>query len=578
MSRLFTLTYFIAFAAYSVFSQNHSSAAEQFRVIDNEPDSIAFISLTKMIKEQKLSDKEFLTAHFRLMNRAMLMRKFKIALETGNESVLFAEKKGLDSAQAMFIKFIGILNYSINRKKECVPYFEKAMAIAHKNDWWELEASCYNNLGAAVADLKQISKAVSSLLKSIEIMTTNGKPDAPATIRSYRILATLYANNGQAEKAEQLFLSLIDKCKQKKEYGLLSDNLMFYSAILSKRGEHEKALAMSAEALEYRRKLTNLNDIQAAMSIHIQNLRKAGKADEAIDLVIESKELQKKVFAKDLEKEISLAETKYRTIELVKEKEMAELTARKQKQIYFISITALLILSIFGIIVWNQQKKSKHVSALAEADKLRFKEVIEAEEKERSRMAQELHDGLGQLLSVARLNVAGLEDAVAEEEKSNLDRSLKIIDEACVEVRNISHNLMPSALIRLGLIPAINELVNNVNAAKGIKIDFQSNIETSLGKSLDIMVYRVIQEILNNMIRHAKASHINMVIEKNNDMLKISIKDDGIGFDPEELKNSQGIGWKNIFSRISMMNGDIKLESEPQKGTLVFIHLKLKNG
>jgi len=201
--------------------------------------------------------------------------------------------------------------------------------------------------------------------------------------------------------------------------------------------------------------------------------------------------------------------------------------------------------------------------------------VIEAEEKERSRIAQELHDGLGQLLSTARLNVAGLEDAVNKEDQPSLERSLKIIDEACVEVRNISHNMMPSALIRLGLIPAINELVNNVNSAKGIKINFTTNVNVSLGKSMDITIYRVVQEILNNMIKHAKANLISMSIEKNNTDLTITMKDNGIGFDTEELKKSEGMGWKNIFSRVSMLDGSIKLESELQKGTEVYINLKL---
>ncbi len=77
------------------------------------------------------------------------------------------------------------------------------------------------------------------------------------------------------------------------------------------------------------------------------------------------------------------------------------------------------------------------------------------------------------------------------------------------------------------------------------------------------------------MIRHAKANHINMSIEKSDDNLKITMQDNGIGFNPEELKNSKGIGWKNIFSRVSMLDGDIKLESELQKGTIVFINLKL---
>jgi signal transduction histidine kinase len=281
-------------------------------------------------------------------------------------------------------------------------------------------------------------------------------------------------------------------------------------------------------------------------------------------------------------------QTKYETEK--KEKENSELKRKteiqqlvianenqKRKNQLTIALTIIILIIGISLFIYNR-KKQQQKTELAEAEKLRFKDVIEAEEKERSRIAQELHDGLGQLLSTARLNVAGLEDSVIKEDKPDLDRALKIIDDACIELRSISHNMMPSALIRLGLIPAINELVNNVNATKALKIDLTSNVDSSLGKSLDITVFRVIQEVLTNMIKHAKADHITISINKNSSELEISMKDNGIGFDTDKLKDSRGMGWKNIFSRVSMLDGSIKLESEPKKGTFVYINLKLKNG
>ncbi len=287
-------------------------------------------------------------------------------------------------------------------------------------------------------------------------------------------------------------------------------------------------------------------------------------------------------------KQVIEMQTKYETEK--KEKENLELKRKTEIQKFVIetenqkrknqlTIAFIIVILTVGtfLFIYNR-KKQQQKAELAEAEKLRFKDVIEAEEKERSRIAQELHDGLGQLLSTARLNVAGLEDSVIAEDRPDLDRALKIIDDACTEVRSISHNMMPSALIRLGLIPAITELVNTINATKSLKIDLTNNIDSSLGKSLDITVFRVIQEVLNNMIKHAKADHIAISINKNSSELEISMKDNGIGFDTNKLNDSKGMGWKNIFSRVSMLDGSIKLESEPKKGTLVYIRLKLKNG
>lgn len=574
-----TLFVFISFCLLSslLYSQNDWSI--QLKNIDAiTNDSIALNSLQVLAQKNKSNLKALLNINLKIITRANLIQKYSLATSIGNESALLANKNNLDSLEAVFHKYIGVTNYYMDRKKAAIPFFEKSLEIAEKNNYWELEASCNNNIGAAFTDIQEYEKAEPYLLKSIEIMKEHGKANTIVTLRSYRVLARMYSESAREKKAEPIYLNLIEKSKELKDTALLCDNLIFYSEILARHGELNKAVKMSGEALAFRRKQKSIHDLQGALNIHAINLALIGRHKEAYTLEEERALLMRTIFAKDLEKEISEIEVKYKTAQLQQEKELAELKTKKQKQIYLLSIVGILFLSAGGIYVWNQRKKAKHLSQLAEADKIRFKEVIEAEEKERSRIAQELHDGLGQLLSTARLNVAGLEDSVSTEDKAGIERSLKIIDDACVEVRSISHNMMPSALIRLGLIPAINEVVNNVNSAKGIKIDFTTNVESSLGKSLDITIYRVVQEILNNMIRHAKATNIKIDIEKAGYDLKIEMKDNGVGFNTEELKNSNGIGWKNIFSRISMLDGDIKLESELQKGTIVFINLKLNNG
>jgi two-component system, NarL family, sensor kinase len=290
-------------------------------------------------------------------------------------------------------------------------------------------------------------------------------------------------------------------------------------------------------------------------------------------------------------RQIAEMQTKYETekkekenLELMGKTQVQELIIKsedqKRKNQLMLSFVFAGLLAATSFFVYNRRKlkqKALHQAEIAEQEKIRFKAIIEAEEKERGRIAQELHDGLGQMLSTARLNVAGLEDSVVEEDKQYLEKSLKIIDDACVEVRNISHNMMPNALMRLGLISAIRELVNNVNSSKTLRIDFSSNVKESLGKSLDITIYRIVQEVLNNMIKHAKADHINLDLNRNGKNLIINIKDNGIGFNTDELKESKGMGWKNIFSRVSMLNGTIELNSKPKEGTIVYINLTLKD-
>lgn len=544
-------------------------------------DSVAILQLNQLIKENSSDVITILEINRKLISRNDHFHKFDRSISIANESVNLAKKNGLDSLEGLFNKLLGITYYSMDRKRAAVPYFEKCLAIAKENNFWELEANCNNNIGGCYTDVQEYILAEPFLLRSISIMEEHGKGNDAAALSTQRVLARMYGESGKPDKAEPLYLSLINKAKVLKDTSLLSYSLLFYSEILTKRGETKKAIEMSGEALSYLRQENDNQGLLAGITMHGMNLSASGDFKEAFQLIQESNDLMRKTFATNLEQAVSEAEVRYKTARIQQEKEIVEINAKKQKQLYLFGFLLILIVLGAGTYVLIQRRsnkqKTKHLEELAEIDKTRFKEVIEAEEKERSRIARELHDGLGQLLSTARLHVAGLEDSVAEEDKASLDISLKTIDTACIEVRNVSHNLMPHALIRLGLIPAIRELVATVNAAKSIQIDFVSAIEGSLGTSLDITIYRVVQEVLNNMLKHSKASQIHLSIEKNASDLTIIILDNGIGFDTEELKNTKGIGWKNIFSRISMLNGDIRLESQLQKGTKVFINLKLKD-
>ncbi len=242
---------------------------------------------------------------------------------------------------------------------------------------------------------------------------------------------------------------------------------------------------------------------------------------------------------------------------------------------YFItgSILFFIIIIFITIRYFTAKKYKLELREVQIEQSSRLKAIIETEEKERKRIARELHDGLGQMLSTARLTVSGLEESENEEDKSRIRKSLKIIDAACEEVRHISHNMMPGALIQMGLIPALDDLVETINASGQLEVDFNTNIKEPIGESVEIAIYRIVQEVCNNIIKHAKAKNIGITIFKNIQIIDIEIKDNGIGFSTELIDKSMGIGWKNIYSRISSLNGTIKVDSVINKGTTIKIQI-----
>lgn len=258
-----------------------------------------------------------------------------------------------------------------------------------------------------------------------------------------------------------------------------------------------------------------------------------------------------------------------------------EKAERKLNRVIILSIVIfILFASIPGIYIYRQNQKFKILKDATALEKNRFKVLIEAQEMDWKRIAGDLHDSVGQLLSLSKLH---LSEVIDSSEVSNpehelmLNRTAQIIDEACQEVRNISHNLMPGPLIRLGLVSAIKELVRKINSSRKVKVAFSSNIkDIRFNEKIEISLYRILQEISSNILKHSGATEVDISLNlQDNQRLNLSIKDNGVGFDTEEIEKSDGIGWKNIYTRLAIINGTMNIDSEINHGTGIEINVIL---
>jgi signal transduction histidine kinase/ligand-binding sensor domain-containing protein len=234
-----------------------------------------------------------------------------------------------------------------------------------------------------------------------------------------------------------------------------------------------------------------------------------------------------------------------------------------------------LLLVILGIRFYFRRQLKLRTRELQLEQNVRMNAIFETEEKERKRIAGELHDGLGQLLSTARLNVSGFGETSDARNNVLFRNSLQLLDQACEEVRNISHNMMPGALIRMGLMTAVNELIIKINDTEKVTVHFDTNLETRLNETVEISVYRIVQEALNNMVKHSQAKNISLQLMRTTSSLEIRITDDGKGFDVSRIGESKGLGWKNMYSRVETLRGTIHIDSSPGKGTEIFITIPL---
>ncbi len=252
---------------------------------------------------------------------------------------------------------------------------------------------------------------------------------------------------------------------------------------------------------------------------------------------------------------------------------------KTQRNILLISLIIFIFLSYLIYSRYRFKQKIELNTELMHQQELRTKAVIEAEENERTRIARELHDGLGQQLSAVKLNMSSLESSLEfenDDQRRMLQNALEIIDESVKEVRAVSHSMMPNALVKSGLKEAIKEFVNRLGKTDHLKFDLQiSGLNERLNTTIETIVFRVLQEIVNNILKHSKATIVTIQIIKDIEELTIIVEDNGVGFDVNTAK-SDGIGLKNLQSRIEYLHGTVNIDSHLQKGTTIIIELPIK--
>ncbi|MFN3405427.1 MAG: PAS domain-containing protein [Cytophagaceae bacterium] len=207
--------------------------------------------------------------------------------------------------------------------------------------------------------------------------------------------------------------------------------------------------------------------------------------------------------------------------------------------------------------------------------------IIEGQEKERKKIARELHDGLGQMLTGLKFTIESLKGAPGKKEKQTLEDVKKMILDTIVEVRRISFNLMPSVLNDFGIVPALKHLTEQVSNVSKRKVTFvnHSHIER-LPKQVEINLYRIVQEALNNAIKYSDADEVKVELLSDDSHFEVEISDNGKGFLKSSLggktKDLSGNGIQNIQERTSLINGQFRIQSSPGKGTKLYIKIPLK--
>jgi two-component system, NarL family, sensor kinase len=552
----------------------------------------------------------------------MSMSKPDSGLLLSSKNIRLLDKvKGGDSLQSQYYSVAGLTLMRMNRQKEAMEHFYKALKKAEKGKDKLIMVKALHNIGWAYMELNQFKEAIQHFRSSIQLIDENKLPVRFAA--TYNNLASCYgsvkqydsvykfaqqgvriaqqqkaseaeANGwnimGTAYMAQQKYSEALDcflKAKPIREkigdaFFIVSD-LAVLSELYALMNNTTEGLRAGNEAL----RIAKEKNLQAKFSMIYKalalNHEKAGNFAAASELYKKMNDLKDSIYSNASEEALAEMKTKYETEK--KEKIIQEQQFNLTRKNYL--ITGISLVLLFGLALgWlfynrNQLKqKAKLQQTVFEQQQLAASAVMKAEEKERQRIAKDLHDGVGQMMSAAKMNLSAFENDIqfnSPDQKLSFERIISLVDESCKEVRTVSHQMMPNMLLKSGLGKAVADFLDKIDQ-KVIKVNLHvEGLQERLNEDVEIVLYRILQECVNNVIKHSGASQLDIALIKDKDGISATIEDNGKGFDLQQLGEDAGIGLKNMKARIDYFNGTIDFDTAPGKGTLVALFLPLTN-
>ncbi len=539
-------------------------------------DSVAIDSLQQVFLQQSLSMHDQLLAATKLVFRMVAARRYEEALKLCHQHITVARNVQNDSAECVYTKLLGVTYYYMQQRQEALLYFEKALKQAELHGYYPIAYSCSNNIGGILLDLKEYTRAERSLLQALSLMRTYGaKPEE--LVITKRLLATLYDYQGKPAAAENIYKETIAYSLQNGDSLSAAHAMTFYADLLWKQKQYQKAVSVGKQAIELERRGANRNALLASLTMQRKYLIGQHAFRELVSLDSEIIALQAAIFSTDLNKEISETEVKYKMKELLYQQQLGAANANKKQQLLIVAfVGALLVTSLAFVVLYQRNKARQHERLEAE----KTAAIILGEEQERVRMAAELHDGVGQMMSSAKMNLSALEPELEKADagiREKYQGIMKLVDTSCAEIRQVAHDLAPFWVMELGLEDALKRLTQKAGGSLAQINLYCDPLPDPLDKVLTTTLFRVIQECINNALKHAHASHIDVAVNLEKEGLSVTVEDDGVGFSLSETSSTaSGIGMENIRRRIHYLNGTVEWDSSPGNGTLVAISIPLK--
>lgn len=493
------------------------------------------------------------------------------------EAFSLAVKNRNREMQARIIKNIGVLYVSWQKLPEAKVHYDSALRIAREINNPLLQADCINNLGVVFEISEDYPKAISLYKEALSYYQQVNKKESIAMVLSN--LAIAYKYSGDINKSIEYNKKALEIAREMKDKWKEAATLNNIGSAYLKMNNAGLGYTFAGQSVALSTEIGAKEILQIALETQSESAFAMGNYKEATLLLRKMVLVKDSFISVESTRQVAELQTKFETAQ--KEQQIQQQKFDLQTKNYQLAgvLSGVLFLGLLGYSYYRRQKlqQEKEMNErLLHQQEEATKAVLNAEESERRRIAAELHDGVGQLMSAARMN---LESVVKElenlpgEKLLKLERVVNLVDEGCKEVRTVSHSMMPNALLKKGLGSALQDFI--------LKIDQQvlktslhiEGLDERLKPEVESVLYRVIQECVTNVIKHSGASQLDIVLLKDNNNIDVTIEDNGKGFAVKDVSN--GIGLQNIRARIQYLKGTFDIESAPGRGSFFGIHIPL---
>jgi two-component system, NarL family, sensor kinase len=476
------------------------------------------------------------------------MHQYEKGIQCGEKSVSLLRKLNNPYMLGIAINNLGLNYVSSNRRDEAVSLFHEALELSKKTDDKNLEQIVYLNLGDVCLQkgdydgMKPYMDKALALAKELEF----------------------YENELIATKGLSFYYL------QKRNY-----------PVSEKYGRRALALSYQFDLRIQRQKvLVHLSNLAFAMQNITMGNYYAAQSVSLWDSVL-NETVQRNT--QELEKKYEAVKKESLIQQMEADRKVQKLSLQRSGIFNSVLVGGIVVLAIIFLLSYRtyQQKQTLHQRRIAELEvekQLTATEaVLKGEEQERSRLAKDLHDGLGGMLSGIKYSFNTMKEnlVMTPDNHNAFARSMDMLDSSIKEMRRVAHNMMPESLVRFGLDTALKDFCNDINQSGALQLSYQSIglKDVQLAQTTAITLYRIVQELINNTLKHAEARTAIVQVTKTGNKLSATIEDDGKGFEIAMLKKAKGMGWANIQHRVDFLKGKLDVDSQPGKGTSVHIEL-----